>query len=97
MSCYTYIELLRDKSKFCHQIECLISSIDLINNDPVVKECLDKLKNSIENCVENTGQVYIFGSRVYGIANADSDVDLYFDTGKLIIINNEYRTYYLIL
>ncbi|XP_027838061.2 terminal uridylyltransferase Tailor-like isoform X2 [Aphis gossypii] len=76
-------ELLRDKSKFCHQIECLISSIDLINNDPVVKECLDKLKNSIENCVENTGQVYIFGSRVYGIANADSDVDLYFDTGKI--------------
>ncbi|XP_025197002.1 terminal uridylyltransferase Tailor-like isoform X3 [Melanaphis sacchari] len=76
-------ELLRDKSKFCHQIECLISSIDQINNDPVIKERLDKLKNSIENCMENSGRVYIFGSRMYGIANDDSDVDLYFDAGKI--------------
>ncbi|XP_060835055.1 terminal uridylyltransferase Tailor-like isoform X1 [Rhopalosiphum padi] len=76
-----HLELLCEKSKFCHQIECLISSIDRINNDPMVKERLDKLKNSIEKCVENSGRVYIFGSRLYGIANAGSDVDLYFDTG----------------
>lgn len=80
-----YLELLSDKSKFCHQIECLITSIDQINNDPVVKERLEKLKHSIESCVENCGRVYIFGSRMYGIAKDDSDVDLYFDTGKLII------------
>ncbi|CAI6348472.1 unnamed protein product [Macrosiphum euphorbiae] len=74
-------ELLSDKSKFCHQIECLITSIDQINNDPIVKERLEKLKHSIESCVENCGRVYIFGSRMYGIAKDDSDVDLYFDTG----------------
>jgi len=59
----------------------------------MVKERLDKLKNSIEKCVENSGRVYIFGSRLYGIANAGSDVDLYFDTGKLIIVYIQYRAY----
>jgi len=91
-----FLELLSEKSKFCHQIECLITSIDRINNDPVVKERLEKLKHSIESCVENRGRVYIFGSRMYGIAKDDSDVDLYFDTGKLIIYV-KYRTYYSIL
>ncbi|XP_022182353.1 terminal uridylyltransferase Tailor-like isoform X2 [Myzus persicae] len=76
-----FYELLSEQSKFCHQIECLISSIDLINNDPVVKERLEKLKHSIQTCVENFGRVYIYGSRSYGIAKDDSDVDLYFDTG----------------
>jgi len=77
--------LLSEQSKFCLQIECLILSIDRINNDPKVKERLEKLKLSIESCVENFGRVYIYGSRMYGIANDDSDVDLYFDTGKLNI------------
>jgi len=91
-----YLELLSEKSKFCHQIECLITSIDRINNDPIVKERLEKLIHSIESCVENCGRVYIFGSRMYGIAKDDSDVDLYFDTGKFII-NVKCRTYYSIL
>lgn len=77
--------MLSDKSKFCDQIECLITSIDRTNNDPIVKERLEKLKHSIESCVDNFGRVYIYGSRMYGIAKDDSDVDLYFDTGKLII------------
>jgi len=58
----------------------------------MVKEQLDKLKNAIENCVENFGRVYIYGSRMYGIAKDGSDVDLYFDTGKLVV-DIECRTY----
>lgn len=71
------------KNEFCQLTDCLISLMDRENNDSVVKDRLDKLKTSIESCFKNFGRVYVFGSRLYGIAKDNSDVDLYFDIGNL--------------
>lgn len=60
--------------------------MDRVNKDPVTKEHLDQLKQSIVKCIKNFGQVYVFGSRLYGIAKEDSDVDLYFDPGNFVFI-----------
>ncbi|VVC35336.1 Hypothetical protein CINCED_3A016879 [Cinara cedri] len=76
-----FLELFGDRSKFCKQIEHLMSSIDRINNDSSVKEQLDRLRVSIESCIKECGRIYIFGSRMYGIAQDNSDVDFYFDPG----------------
>lgn len=78
----SFIELFSDRNKFNQQIERLMSSIDRTNNDPSVKERLERLKVSIESCMKKCGRVHIFGSRTYGIAQDDSDVDLYFNPGK---------------
>lgn len=78
----SFIELFNKKTKFCQQIEYLISSMKRINNDPFVRERLDQLKISIESCIKNSGSIYIYGSRLYGVVKDDSDVDLYFDTGN---------------
>lgn len=78
--------MFHEKRKFNQQIECLISSMDRITNDPSVRNRLDTLKKSIESCIKNSGRVYIYGSRMYGIAKDDSDVDLYFDIGNFVIL-----------
>lgn len=58
------------------------------NNDPLVRKRLDLLKKCLENSIKNSGRVYIFGSRIYGTAKDDSDVDLYFDIGSQIMDYN---------
>lgn len=80
------VELFGDQNKFCQQVERLMSSMDRINNDDSIKERLDRLKVSIKSCLKECGHVYIFGSRIYGMAQDDSDVDLYFDPGSSIFI-----------
>lgn len=58
--------------------------MDRIKNDSMVRDRLDLLKKSIEDCTNN-GRVYVFGSRLYGLAKEDSDVDLYVDnTGNFL-------------
>jgi len=82
----SFIELFTDRRKFYQQIEHLIKVTDRLNNNTSIRKCLDQLKKSIESCINNSvGHVYIFGSRMYGIANDDSDVDLYFDIGNSLI------------
>lgn len=60
--------------------------MDRVNKDPITKEHLNQLKQSIVRYIKNIGQVYVFGSRLYGIAKEDSDVDLYFDPGNCVFI-----------
>lgn len=55
------------------------------NNDPSVRDRLNRLRKSIESCINHSGRVFVFGSRIYGMATEDSDVDLYFDTGNSIL------------
>lgn len=84
--------MFTQKSEFCQQIECLILSINQINDDSFIKDRLNQLKMSIKSCINNSGYVYIYGSRLYGIAKDESDVDLYFDTGNFNYIGKSKRS-----
>lgn len=76
--------MFSDQSKFCLQVECLKLEMDRVKNDSMSRDRLDRLKKSIENCINN-GRVYVYGSRLYGLAKEDSDVDLYVDsTGNFL-------------
>jgi len=82
--------------------EVLLKSIDtqfvkIINQEMSNIDIMDRLLlliNSIYKCTENHfegSKIFLFGSRMSGLALKDSDVDLYFCIGNINII------YYLIL
>lgn len=56
------------------------------NSDTEVQ--VNKLCNAVRSLYvgSETVDIYIFGSRLYGLAAENSDVDLYLDIGKRIII-----------
>jgi len=67
----------------------LVEIIDqgMFNND--IMDRLLLLINSIYKCTDNYfegSKIYLFGSRMSGLALKDSDVDLYFCSGKINII-----------
>ncbi|XP_050548620.1 terminal uridylyltransferase Tailor-like isoform X2 [Daktulosphaira vitifoliae] len=88
------------QDQFCQQINNLLLMIDQTNDDSNVNQLIDQVKLSIENIMRYpSGMVYIFGSRSYGLASSDSDVDLYFDCGDCFsgkIASNRAAQYQLI-
>lgn len=76
-------DLLSIWPKLCTVIFSQLESMKIENNCKIQKEVL-KLCNSVRNLYvgPDSVKVHIFGSRVYGMASKNSDVDLYLEIGK---------------
>ncbi|XP_050441887.1 terminal uridylyltransferase Tailor-like isoform X2 [Adelges cooleyi] len=62
----------------------LISTMKITSEDPTEKKKLNKLCDTVKNLGVkfHLTNVHVFGSRVYGLAMINSDVDLYLDIGN---------------
>lgn len=72
-----------------HNIELELTAFELISTSPSIQNKINTLCSSLRNLknileLDTSLDVYVFGSRIYGLANSESDVDLYIDIGKII-------------
>jgi len=77
-------EMLSFWPKLCGEVFEKLESMELSQNLKIqskIKNLCDSI--CIFNIPSNSVNIHIFGSRLYGLATKNSDVDLYFEIGKV--------------
>lgn len=99
------MELFSNWEQLCKVIANNLDNVQKTFGNSDTEVQINKLCNAVRSLYvgSETVDIYIFGSRLYGLAAENSDVDLYLDIGKRIItvsfnyynINNKYVCIYI--
>lgn len=69
---------------FCNKVFNKLKTMELSLHSLAIHSDVKKLCDSVcsLNIVSNSINIHVFGSRLYGLATKNSDVDLYLEIGK---------------
>lgn len=78
------IDLFKDWGLLCARILRDLETMDLTLTSAKIQSRIQQLCDSICSLqiVTDLKQIYIFGSRVYGLATNATDIDIYLEIGK---------------